>query len=406
MTKKEEEEPKKTPTQPKRSSLPSLVLKVLLSPNRAFAEIKEAPKYLGPFLIMLLFIGANTGFLYVYASKIQVEQILPTLEQLDQWTENATLWKSVSGMNIAENFVDFINGSYYGNRSIEFSTLDSAQLSATLSNIGPVNCYGSDGYDELSVRIKLDSPAVVPQNISVYLFSTSISDHFYYNSSEAFANFTTDAWNNLTFPLGTSQWVGGGLGANWSSISGLKLELVWPLNSNITVRIDGLFFHGVFKTPMEMLGNAYVLNFGVISMTQFVIQWALLCVLIYVVTKAFGAKTFWKPLLVAIGFVLITMLIQAVANAALFSTLPQVRYPFSFLGGVEGEGEADLTRILDETAWVNMISSYIRMAVYAWIIVLCGVAIKQLTEFSLTKSLLISAAAFFASIMVSYMLGI
>jgi hypothetical protein len=53
-----------------------------------------------------------------------------------------------------------------------------------------------------------------------------------------------------------------------------------------------------------------------------------------------------------------------------------------------------------------MISSYIRMAVYAWIIVLCGVAIKQLTEFSLTKSLLISAAAFFASIMVSYMLGI
>jgi hypothetical protein len=405
MTKKEEQEPKTAPSEPTKSSLPSLILKVLIAPSRAFAEIKEAPKYLGPFLIMLLFIGANTGFLYVYASKIQVEQIMPTLEHLDQWTENATMWTSASGVNITENFEDSVNGSYYGNRSIEFSTLDSIQLPATLNNIGPVNCYGSDGYTELSIRIRLNSPAVVPQNMSVYLFSASVSDYFYYNSSEAFANFTTNAWNNLTFPLGTDEWASSGL-ANWSSVSGLKLELTWPANSSITVLIDGLFFHGVFKTPMEMLGNAYVLNFGVISMTQFVIQWAVLCGLIYVVTKAFGAKTFWKPLLVAIGFVLITMLIQAIANAALFSTLPQVRYPFSFLGGVEGEGEAALTKIMDETSWVNMISSYIRMGVYAWIIVLCGVAVKQLTEFSLTKSLLISAAAFFASIMLSYMLGI
>jgi hypothetical protein len=155
-----------------------------------------------------------------------------------------------------------------------------------------------------------------------------------------------------------------------------------------------------------MLGNGYVLNFAVIGMTQFVIQWALLCGLIYVMTKAFGAKTLWKPLLVAIGFVLITMLIQAVVNVALFWTLPQVRYPFSFLGGVEGEGDAALATIMDQTSWVNMVSSYVRMGIYAWIIVLCGVATKQLTGFSLTKGLLVSAAAFFATIMLSYLLGI
>lgn len=406
MTKKEEEKPETATLEPERSTLAGLFLKVVFSPGRAFAEIKQTPKYLGPFLIMLLFIGANTCFLYVYASKIQVEQTTPAADQLDKWTENATLWTSVLGVNIAENLADFINGSYYGDRSIELSTLESTQLPATLNNIESVNCYGSDGYKELSIRIKLVSPEVAPLRIGFYVFSESLTDHFFYNSTEILADFTPSDWNNLTVGIGTDQWASGGSGANWSRISGLKIEFEWSATTNITVLVDGLFFHGVFKTPMEMLGNTYILNFVVISLTQFVIQWALLCGLVYIITKAFGGKTLWKTLLVATGFVLMTMLIQALANAALFSTLPQLHYPFAFLGGVEGEGQAELDVIFANTEWVNLVSSYIRMGIYAWIIVLYGVAIKQLTEFSLTKSLLISSAAFFASLMLSYLLGV
>ena len=41
-------------------------------------------------------------------------------------------------------------------------------------------------------------------------------------------------------------------------IIGLKLEFVWPTVSNLTVRIDGLFFRGVFKPFMESVGSTYL----------------------------------------------------------------------------------------------------------------------------------------------------
>ena len=67
------------------------IFKVIYAPQKAFKEISQNPKYIGPILIMILFTVANMGYFYTIVSKTYVEQTLPTAKQLDRWTENSTL---------------------------------------------------------------------------------------------------------------------------------------------------------------------------------------------------------------------------------------------------------------------------------------------------------------------------
>ncbi len=45
----------------------------------------------------------------------------------------------------------------------------------------------------------------------------------------------------------------------------------------------------------------------------------------------------WKLILVAVGFILITLVVQALINAAAYSTLSPLNYTFELLGGVPSE---------------------------------------------------------------------
>ncbi len=379
------------------------IFKVLYAPTKAFKEIIQNPKYIGPIPIMILFIVANVGVTYVIVSKTYIEQTLPTAQELDKWTENSTLWKGNSQVTISDNYDDYINGTYYGNRSIEFSMVDSRQISMELNDIGSINCSGPDGYKNLSLRIKATSPEAKPENVTIYLFSTNVSDYFYYNLTDFF-NFTYNIWNNLTIPLG-SEWMSNDAYANWDNITGLKLELAWSDSENITVLVDGLFFGGIFTSPVKNVAS-YMLNSSVVYFMQFVIKWVILGGILYILTKVFKAKTVWKPLLILVGFALMTIFIQAVVNVAVYSTLPKLYYPFELIGGVNGEGEVAYTKIMEETWLVSQISSYIQIGIYIWTIVLCALATRLLAEFSWTKSLLVATVAYFASMVIEgFILG-
>ena len=381
------------------------IFKVIYAPRKAFNEIIQNPKYIGPILIMVLFTVANLGFIYTIISKTYTEQTLPTAEQLDIWTENATLWTATPNVIIIENFVDYINGTYYGNRSIEFSIFNSTQISMQLNDMGSINCSGEDGYKSLYLRIKGISPEDKPENVTIYLNSTTPSDYFYYNLTEKFSNSTPNVWNNLTLQLDTPIW-NNGANANWENITGLKLEFAWSNNSNITLLVDGLFFGGNFKSPVENLSN-YMVNYSIVSFMEFIIKWVFLGGLLYIMTGAFKAKTVWRPMLILVGFALITMLVQAVINAVIFSTqLPTLYYRLDFLGGVEGETESAYNEILNNTWLVSQISGYVQMAVHFWTIALCAIATRMLAEFSWSKSFLIATAAYFVAIMAqSFLLG-
>lgn len=381
------------------------IFKVIYAPQRTFREIMQNPKYIGPLLILIFFTVANTGFIYIMISKTHVEETLPIAEERDRWTENRTFWTQTPGVNITENDVDYINGTYYGNKSIEFSIVNSNFISMQLNDIGPVDCSEQEGYKNLSLRIKQISPESNPENVTIYLFSSTSSDYFQSNLTENFSNSTSGIWNNLTIPLGTERWLKASA-ADWGNIKGITLEFTWSNDYNITLLVDGLFFRGIFTSLAESASTAYMLNFSLLYVMQFVIQWVILSGLIYIMTKAFGAKTVWRPLLILVGFALVTLFVQAIVNLAAFSTLPALYYPLELIGGVKGESEIAYSKLLEETWLVSMINRYLQVIVYMWTILLSAITIRLLAEFPWIKSLLIATVAYLVSILAeSFILG-
>jgi hypothetical protein len=383
--------------------LASEIVKMLYAPHKAFKEIMQNPRYMGPLLIMLLFVAANAGFTYVATSKTYIEQVLPNGSNLDEWTENSTFWQS--NAQISESN-DFINGTYYGNKSIAFSITDSTEIWVQLTDIGSISCSGPDGYTELSFRIKWTSPQTRPVNGTIYMFSTTSSDFFYESLGEIFANLTYNIWNNLTIPLVSDGWLTSSPSADWGNVTGLKLIFQWPESTNITLLIDGLFFHGPFESLYATAGTAYILNYALVAVMQYVITWVFLSGIIYIMSKSFGGKLVWKTILVLIGFALITMFVQAIVNAAAYATVSSVNYPFQLIVGVEGETDAPYNAILDQTATVSYIGRFTQIAVYIWTIALCSLAVRLHAGFSWTKSILVGVVAYLVTILViGFILG-
>ncbi|HEY4674516.1 MAG TPA: hypothetical protein VIH48_00515, partial [Candidatus Bathyarchaeia archaeon] len=269
------------------------IFKVIYAPHKALKEIAQNPKYLGPLLILILFVAANAAFIYGIISKSYIEQTLPSGDQFDTWTENSTLWTTAPGVTVTDNFNDYINGTIYGNSSIQFSIVNSNQIVMQLNNIGSVNCSGPDGYKNMSFRLKCVSPPDKPENVTVYLFSSSPSNYFSYNLTGAVVNSTSNVWNNVTLTLETADWSSNSALADWGNITGVKLELAWSANANLTVLVDGLFFHGIFVSEMAN-AVAYISNYSLASAMQFVIRWVFLTAIIYIMAKAFGGKMVWR----------------------------------------------------------------------------------------------------------------
>ncbi|HXX87571.1 MAG TPA: hypothetical protein VEH86_03895 [Candidatus Acidoferrum sp.] len=398
--------------QPKRASpIYEQILEVFYAPRKAFKEITKQPKYLGPILILILFVAANTAYGYVILSKSYLEQTLPKVDasanQFDAWTENASLWNSTPGVAITENFVDFINGSYYGNRSISFSTINSSQISMQIMNIGPANCTRPGGYENMSVRVKIVDPQTPPpSNASIYLFSGETSN-YYYNLTDTFSSTTAGVWNNLTIPLDTAGWVNNNANADWGNITGLKLEFSWPQqNSNITMLVDGLFFRGLFQTPLDSAGASYLFSYSLSGILQFVIEWIFIGGIIFLAAKGLGSKMKWKAILIPVGFALIALVVQTIVNTIVISTLPSLYYPFEIFGGTAAEQTAAINALSNQVGLATAISGYIQLATLIWIIALCAIATRLTTEFSWVKSATISAAAVGATFLLGLLLGI
>lgn len=258
------------------------ILKVLYSPNKEFKELIQNPRYIGPIIAMILFVAANAASTYALATKTYVEKTFPT--QKDEWTENATLWQPIDGVYPTANYDDHIEGFIYGNKSVEFAVKNSTEISMQLDNIKPVNCSSPDDYTKLYVRIKCTSPPIVPENVSIYLYSITLSDFFYRDLTENFSSATIDVWNNLTISLADGKWSRVG-NADWGNINGLKLFFEWSVKSDITVLVDGLFFGGAYTTYVENIA-AYLASYSAYSFMQFVIRWVFLAGIIHIMSKA------------------------------------------------------------------------------------------------------------------------
>ncbi len=376
------------------------ILKVIYAPHKAFKDIIQNPKYFGPILIVVLFIAASMGSTYAAISKTYIERTLPDGKLLDEWTENSTLWTSNAG--IAESN-DSMSGSYYGNKSIAFSITNNTEVWAQLKDIGPVNCSGPEGYSKLSFRIKWTNPEVKPENATIQLLSTSPSEYSY-NLTGALSNFTYNVWNNLTLPIATDGWSNSSSAASWDNITGLKLDFAWVDSSNVTLLVDGVFFRGNFNSLLESAGTAFLVNYAFMAFTQILLVWVILTGLIYLMGRGLGGSVLWKPVLIVIGFTLVTMVVQSLVNTAAYLGSPTVYYPLELIGGVKGESEIAFNTILEQTWLVSQIMRFTQIAVYVWTIALCSLAVRFLTAFSWAKSLLIGTAAYLITLLAGSLL--
>lgn len=396
------------------------ILGVLYAPHKAFKKIIHEPKYLGPFIILIIFLIAQIGSSYIVASKSFVEQTMPMSGQGDAWTDKAALWQASSGVTVSNNTVDYINGTYYGNVSIEFSAsnVSSIWMENRWGDLnGSVNC-GVDGFKNVSLRVNIVTPDAKPENVTLYLYSLGGSN-FNRDLTSTFSNSTVNVWNNFTVSVGSeSGWTSSSAEAKWENITGIKMEFTWSGNQSVDLRVDDLFFRGIFQDPLEMYGVSYLASSALNAVTPFLFQWLLLTGLIYIIIKGLKGNAVWKPLMVAVGFALVTLVIQALILTVAYATLPKIYYPLEVLAGVSGEFDVAYKVILDTVATVTTISGILQIVVYLWTIALGGIITHDMTAqavegapifpaFGWLKSILTSAAAFVLTlIIVGFILGV
>jgi hypothetical protein len=395
------------------------ILGVLYAPQRAFKKIVQNPQYLGPLILLIIFVVAQVASSYVVTSRSYIERTIPTMDQKDVWTENVTLWAASPSVAITNNYADFINASsYYGNSSIQFAVSNSTSIQMALKDLdGSVNC-GAGGFQNISLRVKLVTPEVKPENVTLYLYSLSDLNFFYYDLTSLFSsNSSVNVWNNITIPVGSGGWVSSNAAASWENITSLKMYFAWPSNSNIELRVDGIFFRGVFKTLLEVNGVSYLGPSALNAITPFILQWLLLTGLLYVMIKGLKGNVTGKPLIVAVGFALITMVIQALILIAVYAGLPRLYYPLEIVAGVPGESDVAYQVISNEVAQVSLVASIVQVVVYVWIVALgaiiahditvpTGEAVPGVQQFGWMKSILVSAASFLLTLLILSFLGI
>ena len=416
------------------------ILEVLYAPHKVFKKIVQNPGYFGPFVLLLIFVLAQIGTSYVTGSRLYIEQVMPVGTEADAWTESATLWQANPGVVVSDNNVDFINGSeailgfpdYYGNSSIEFAISDNNTLQMSLNDFGSqVNC-GANGFTELFFRVKIVTPDANPENVTLTLYSLTDANFFYYDLTSDFATNVANFWSNISVPVGSGDWLSNGIPI-WENITGLKLEFAWSTSADIDLRLDSLFFRSSFGTQIELIGGVlpFIANSALNAFAPFLFEWLLLTGLIYLLIKGLKGNVVWRPLMVAVGYALITMVIQAVIVTVVYTTLPDLYYPLEILAYVPGEFEAARDVLLSQLANINMVEYIIQAAVWVWTVALGTFIVRAMTgdkkiaeqvgmgkaaldatassdvmEFSWMKCLLVSGASMFLTIMILGFLGV
>ena len=370
------------------------ILKVLYAPKKVFKQIIENPKYWGVIVVVILFVALQSAFYYSYFNKEKYETASPAGTVMGQYTENATLWATTSGVAVSYDNVDYINGSTYGNNSLQFALSNSNSMFMTLNLNGTVNC-GPGNFENLSMRIKQVDPQFSPVNVTLYLYSANSStSYFTRDITSDFSAAQMNVWNNLTIAVGSnaSSWLNTG-NAQWSNITGLKLDFVYPSEAKITLRADAIFFRGPYQTLIDLTGATFPLIIVENNLLQYVVQLIFISVLLYALIKGLKGTVTWRPIMVAVGFVLIVAVIQAVIGTIAVSVLPQVNVPIETQASVAGEAQTAAINAFQSAFTTFAYVFYaVEIACYVWMAGLCAIIVREISGFNWSKSIGVAAA--------------
>jgi hypothetical protein len=406
--------------------------KVIYAPQKAFKKILQKPQYLGAFILLIIFVVFQIGYTYVAGSTQHLELTSPAASQGDYWAQNAGLWKANPDVMISNNTVDYINSTatpfggppYFGTNSVEFVATNASSIRMELDLNGSVNC-GADSFTNFSLIIKLVNPNFAPSNVSLYLNSLNDSS-FYYDLTGSVVSVPSDVWNNITVPVNTNAWTSSSILATWNNITKVRMEFTWSNSSDIDMRVAGLLFGGLFENYVGLYGGdgPFLAQAALSGVAPFIFEWIILTAVIYIFIKLLKGNITWKPLMVAVGFAMITLVIQAIIFLAVYLTLPTIYLPIEVLANVSGGMSLLPAATVDAISTANLITSVVLIIIYVWTVALGTFIIRDITagqpqtqepviietspaqQFSWFKSILVSAAAFLVTLLIiGFLLG-
>lgn len=360
------------------------ILKIIYAPHKAFKEIAQNKKFIGPLIVMLLFILAGVGSFYVRTTKLYFQQTTPStldVNNPDLWTDNSTTWSS--NANVTSNSNDLL----FAQNSIQFSIENDNLVWMKLNNTGSIDCSPTGSYRNFTFSIKWIHPnAIEPQKINLSLFSGNQNDYFFCDLEEPRNPTRNNAWSNVTVPLGSgaSQWLSTGSAGTWSNITGLRIELSWgsPVVSNLTVRIDKMFFRSEnFESTSAIVSDnisLYVLNFAFI----FALYWMIASVVFFFIARLFSVKADLKIFMVIAGYALTTMVVMWLVFAAFYLSIPPIHVS---LDSVNPLFVYNVTRYF---------VYYAPIVFLIWSMILSGFGMRDALQLSMKKSIVIAAIGF------------
>jgi hypothetical protein len=199
------------------------------------------------------------------------------------------------------------------------------------------------------------------------------------------------------------------------------MQLNYPSNENITVRIGALFFRGDFIQPLTSNSLNFIYQFVLQFTLQFLATWLILSIMVYVLFRALKAQVIWKPIFVAAGFAIVVMVIRAAVNIIATAMLPNMYFPFDAALGVVYDtfgslyypsqyvlpiaaSAAQMSSITASMATFKTIITAMAVISYVWLGALIGIAVKEMKpEFSTPKCLLIAALSVVVTVLVLWL---
>jgi len=365
------------------------VFSVLYSPMRTFEEIVGNPTVKGPILILLIMLPILLGGQYVGGTKFFLETPAP---KDDFWTEksNTTLFLWSSNGNVTFDSGDFIAGNY----SVSASLVNSSVIWMRLTGIGSLNC-SEEEYSRLSFRMKwLNEANVPPSDATLQLFSFSNeSRRFDLDISDVIAN-RTDVWANVSVNLASDGWMEMPQSSpSWANVTGIGFLFSWANATNLTLKIDDLFFGKYESISSSTTFGTQLLYSLIRGGVNFLLEWVILSGVVLLSLKSFSDwKGLWKNLLSILGYVYSASIVYLGALVLLFFVLPPIFLPY----------HSTYFEYLDiyQRSWGTQIS-ILSLLSYGWITVLCTIALKKIHELSWNMAFLIGLGAVVMSLLFS-----
>ncbi|MCW4024011.1 MAG: hypothetical protein NWF01_03135 [Candidatus Bathyarchaeota archaeon] len=389
------------------------ILQVIYAPHKAFKKILEKPGYLAALIVLIIFVIGQVATNTVYSQRAYFEDVVPNVsaDTYNPWTSYTSYWQGSSGLNVSLNTADYIGidtvtaQPYLNTTSIQFTGNSLNNATLELANFG--QNVDATAYDQLALSIKQNSPAVAPQSVTLTLYSIDDSS-FTRTLTANFTATTLGQWNNLTVPLGTSDWTTSGTQATWENITGLKLDFTWVNDSTVDILVDGVFFRGVFKDYISFSGSLFYVQSLLSAVTPFLILWLLFTATIYLIIKGLKGNIIWKPLMTAVGVAMIPLAIESFIMLGVYAAfIPNIYYPIEVWTNIQGPAAvAAFNTINSQLALVSNISLAVQLAVYVWLAALGSFIVKELTEYSWVKSAMVAAGAVVLTVIISDILSL